>query len=281
MNKRLIFTLILILLISFKPAISDVKEAKTNSTITMGIFPLVSSVALFKRFAPLKDYIADNLGYKISLETARDFPTFVRRTAEKKYDIVLTAPHFTVLAADSGNYKIIARPKLNLISIILVKKNSTITELSQLAGKEIATPPNSAIVTRSGKNFLKLQGLTDQKKPKYKDFKTHNAAYQSVLANKSNAAIVALNAVKRALDNDIPLRIIGKVPELPGMGVLVSTQLPEEFTNKLEKLLVSMEQSDEGRLVLKKIATPGYWSARIEDYESIRPYVPKMSQPKN
>jgi len=271
----------ILLLMLMVPFVSVVKAAEQHSdkkeTITMGMFPIVSAVALFKRFAPLKDYLERNLGHRFVLETASDFPTFVRRTADKKYDVVLTAPHFSVLAADSGDYKIIARPKLNLITIIVVNKNSAVTELSQLAGKKIATPPDSAIVTRSTKRFLKQQGLTGQKEPHYKAFKTHNAAYQSVLANNSTAAFVALNAVKEALDNGVPLRIIGKVPELPGMGILVSTQLSKEFADKLEKVLISMERSDEGRLVLKKIATPGYLSARLKDYESVRPYKPSTS----
>ena len=273
-QKIHIFTFIALLFIGFKPAAADVKETKINEPIKMAVFPIVSSVALLKRFAPLKDYLENNLGNKFSLETARDFPTFVRRTADKKYDVVITAPHFSVLAADSGDYKIVARPKRNLVSLIVVAKNSTVTMLSQLAGKKIATPPVPALTTRSGKRYLKQQGLKGQNKPNYTSFISHNAAYQAVLVKNATAAIVSVNAINIALDKGIPLRIIGKVPALPAMATLVSTRLPAEFADKIEKALVSMEKSDKGRSALKKVGFPGYWSARLKDYESVRPYKP-------
>ena len=286
LHKVYMYILLTFLFASFNFAIAEEQTLEVNEPIKMAIFPIVSGVALFKRFAPLKDYLAQNIGYKFSLETARDFPTFVRRTADRKYDVVITAPHFSVLAADSGDYKIVARPKRDLVSLIVVKKNSTVTSLSQLAGKKIATPPAPALTTRSGKRYLKQQGLKGKNKPKYQSFKSHNAAYQAVLVNNYTAAIVSINAVNKALDKGIPLRIIGKVPALPAMATLVSTHLPKEFADKIEKALVSMEKTDEGRSTLKQIGFPGYWSARLKDYESVRPYKPassnigKTNQPK-
>ena len=101
----------------------------------MGVFPYVSGMALFKRYAPLKDYLANELGREVVLETARDFPTFIQRTAERRYDIVMTAPHFALLATDSGDYQIIARPKRDLVSVVLVPETSAMTDLSQLADR--------------------------------------------------------------------------------------------------------------------------------------------------
>ena len=245
--------------------------------IRMGVFPIVSGVALFKRFAPLKDHIEKELGREIKLETARDFPTFVRRTADKNYDIVITAPHFSVLAADSGDYQIVARPKRNLVSLIVVAKSSKLTTLSQLAGKKIATPPVPALTTRSGKRYLAQEGLKQKQIPTYVPFKSHNAAYQSVLIKDTDAAIVSINAVNKALDKGIPLRIIGKVPVLPAMATLVSTRFSDEFAMRVEKILVAMDTTEEGRIALKKVGFPGYWSARLKDYEPVRPYKPKSA----
>ena len=234
-------------------------------------------MALFKRFAPLKDHLAKTLGRELTLETARDFPTFVRRTAEHSYDIVITAPHFSVLAADSGDYQIVARPKRNLVSLIVVEKNSAIKELSQLAGKKVATPPVPALTTRSGKRYFAKKGLKGNKKPDYLAYKSHNAAYQAVIINDAAAAVVSINAVNKALDKGAPLRIIGKVPPLPAMATLVSTRLSNEFALKVEKSLVAMDTTDEGRAALKKVGFPGYWSARLKDYESVRHYKPDSS----
>jgi len=39
-----------------------------------GFFPIISTVALYKRFSPLRDYLSAELGRKVLLLTAKDFP---------------------------------------------------------------------------------------------------------------------------------------------------------------------------------------------------------------
>jgi phosphonate transport system substrate-binding protein len=77
---------------SGEPA-NDEEEA-----LTLGYFPLISTVALFKRFAPLRDYLAESLGRPVILQTAKDFSTFLERSDDRAYDILVTAPHFAVRA---------------------------------------------------------------------------------------------------------------------------------------------------------------------------------------
>ena len=245
-----------------------------NKPLIMGVFPIVTSGVLFKRFAPLKDYLAKQLGQDIVLQTAKDFPTFVQRTAERRYDIVVTAPHFSLLAADSGDYQIVVRPKKNLESLLVVAKNSKITNVSQLSGKLIATPPKPALTTRSGKDHLESMGLVGENSPSYRAYKTHNAAYQSVIGNDSAAAIVSNNILSKALKRGVPLRVIDKLPPLPAMATLVATNLNEKFAIDVEKALVTMTESEQGLTVLKKVGFPGYLSAGVDDYEIVRPYKP-------
>ena len=250
------------------------KVDEKDKPLVMGVFPIVSGVALFKRFAPLKDYLAKELDRELILETARDFPSFVRRTAERRYDIVITAPHFSLLAIDSGDYQIVARPKRDLVSLMVVAKKSKITDVSQLSGKIIATPPAPALSTRSGKDYLAGKGLQATKAPHYLAYKSHNAAYQAVLANDAVAALVSINAVNKALDNGIPLRIIDRLPPLPAMPTLVATNLDEKLAIEVRKILVNMESTKDGVNTLKRVGFPGYLSASEKDYDPVRPYKP-------
>ena len=275
LTKSSITLLLLLLILGIHSpllAASAIKE--NNKPLVMGVFPIVSSGALFKRFAPLKDYLAQQLGRDLILETAKDFPSFVRRTAERKYDIVITAPHFSLLATDSGDYQIVARPKRNLTSLMVVPKDSKITHVSQLSAKVIATPPAPALTTRSGKDYLAAKGLKAANAPVYKAYKSHNAAYQATLAHDAVAALVSINAVNKALDRGIPLRIIDKLPPLPAMPTLVATNLGKKLASNVKSILVNMEKTAEGQATLKKVGFPGYWSAKVDDYQSVRPYKP-------
>lgn len=245
--------------------------------LLMGVFPYISSVALFKRYAPLKDYLSNQLGYEIALETASDVPTFIRRTTERRYDIVITAPHISLLAVDSGDYRIVARPKQDVVSVVVVSKDSAIKDLAQLAGQVVATASSSALVTRYGKDYLAEQGFKGDKAPTYRAYKSHNAAYEATLLHHTAAALVGFNIVSKALDRGVPLRVIAKLPPLPAIPTLVASDLSRALAQQVEKVFVTMNDTVEGRAILKQAGYPGYWPAGVEDYKLVRPYKPASS----
>ena len=272
-----VFFLLVVIGIINNPLWAASIPKESTKPLVMGVFPIVSGVALFKRFAPLKDYLAQQLGRELVLETAKDFPSFVKRTAERHYDIVITAPHFSLLATDSGDYQIVARPERDLVTLVVVAKNSHINHISELSQKIIATPPNPALTTRSGKDYLSGKGLTGADSPIYHAYKSHNAAYQAPLANEASAALVSINAVNKALDRGIPLRIIDKLPPIPAMPTLVATDLGKNMANDVERTLVGMKKTQAGKISLGKVGFPGYMSSRVKDYHSVRPYKPKKT----
>lgn len=104
-----------------------------KSTLIFGLLPSESAITKFKRYAPLRDYLAKKLNRKINLETARNFPEFIKRTKEGRYDFLETAPHFVIPAIDSKKYKVITTIIQPLTAQIVVLKNSQYTKLSQLS----------------------------------------------------------------------------------------------------------------------------------------------------
>ncbi|MDX1810680.1 MAG: phosphate/phosphite/phosphonate ABC transporter substrate-binding protein [Gammaproteobacteria bacterium] len=241
--------------------------------LTLGFFPIISTVALFKRFAPLRDYLSNELGRPVVLETARDFPTFLKRTDQRRYDIVVTAPHFAVRAADSGKYVVRATHVKDVEQLFIVRKDSEIKSVSDLAGKTIATPPRSALMTMMGKQYLKEAGLTGDKQPKFLAFTTHNAANEAVIGGEVDAAIASSNIIKKALKQRKPVRILSKGLTLTNMATLVATDLDGEIGEAVTETLVKMKNTETGKQVLKQISFPGFKRVTAKDYEPARPYM--------
>ena len=71
-----------------------------NEYLVFGFLPMQSPVTLFKRFAPLRDYLSIQIQREIRMESAKSFEEFSRRTAQRRYDIVFTAPHMALQALD-------------------------------------------------------------------------------------------------------------------------------------------------------------------------------------
>ena len=243
-----------------------------QETLKLGFFPIISTVALFKRFTPLKDYLAEQLGRPVALETAKDFPTFVQRTAERRYDIVVTAPHFAVRASDSSMYEIRATLLNDVQQLVVVHRDSHIQRLDELAGAQVATPPKGALITMMGMTHMQNAGLIGARSPNYRAFVSHNAANEAVIGGQADAAIASSNIVSKALERGAPLRIISQGLSLPNMATLVATDLPGSLADQVEQALVHMRDTEAGREALKHMSFPGYRSVRAGDYGPARPY---------
>lgn len=255
---------------------NDDKQSRNNKPLTLGFFPIISTVALYKRFAPLRDYLSEELGRPVILKTAKDFSTFVRRTDERRYDIVVTAPHFAVRATDSGKYRIRASLLTNVQQLIVVRSDSAITDIRQLAGRRIATPPKGALMTMMGQHLLESAGLVKEKAPGYIAFTSHNAANEAVIAGEVDAAIASSNIIKKAIMRGDALKTLVAGEKLPNMATLVASDLDPVIGDRIVRILVDMKKSDKGRYILKKIAFPGYRPVTARDYEPARPYMDKV-----
>lgn len=245
---------------------------RDEAPLKLGFFPIISTVALFKRFLPLSAYLSDQLGRPVVMETAKDFPTFAKRTTERQYDIIVTAPHFAVRASDSGLYDILASLRSDVQLLIVVRSDSAITDLAQLAGVTVASPPNRALITMMGHDHLADVGLTGNKTPVYQPHRSHNAANEAVLAGQADAAIASSNIVNKAIARGAKLRIISRGLSLPNMATLVATDLPPQLADRIEQILVSMDDNPQGRATLNAMSLPGYRSMRAIDYRPARPY---------
>lgn len=248
------------------------QTSNTDEPLILGILPFTSPVALLKRFAPLRDHLQQKLGVPIIVETASNFDEFVMRTHSRNYDLVLTAPHFTLLALDSGKYDVKATYLKPLSASISVRRDSNIRYLKQLEGKKISTPPEIAIITIAGKSHLKKHLTTE---PQYVTYKSHNASLDAMLVGNSVAAIASLNPTRQYIQRDIPIRIIATTPPLPGMGLLVAKDLSKALQRKYQNALINMHKNTEGKKALKKMGYPGYRTVTKQEFESTRVFLQK------
>lgn len=253
-----------------KSAIKNSKPASSKNFLVFGFLPMESPVSLFKRFAPLRDYLTTQIDKEIRLETAKDFPSFAKRTMDRYYDIVFTAPHMALQALDSNHYEVAATFVKPLKSVIVAQEKSHLQGLPNLEGKTIATPPEQAIVTMVGQQYLAKNGI---KAARFSTYRTHNAAYSAVLAGEVDAAIISNFIAKKAISKNYPLKIVASSDPFPGIGILVARDLPETTKSHIKKALWGMKELPAGKKILKTIAQPGYKPATKSPFEVLRPFI--------
>jgi len=241
--------------------------------LTFGFIPSRSAITLFKHYAPLRDYLSQQLKHSVILETAADYPTFILNTKKRKYDFVLTAPHFALLAIDSGKYDAPVTYTKALMADILVLNNSKLTHVNQLAGKKVSTPPQSAIISMAGKHLLNQHGLSGSRAPQYVVTQTHNASIHAMLAGDSVAAVVSFNITRQFLKKHAPIRKIATTGALPGMAFLVARDLPKQLRVSFASALVEMSNKPRGKAALDKMGYPGYRKTKANEFEAARPFL--------
>lgn len=251
---------------------------KQKQALTLGMLPFMSPIAMVKRFSPLIRYLEKQTGQPIRLVSASNYPKFIRRTSQGRYDIVITAPHFVVKALDSGRYEVHAAYLNPLSAQLVVHMESHIRHVGELSRKVIALPPPEAIITTIGRDMLYRHGLKGNDAPLYKNYGSHNAAYQAVIAHEASAAIISVNVLRGAIKKGAPLVPIAKSRDFPGLGILTSRSLPQDLQVKIIQTLIRMRSTPEGKAVLRKIAYPGYRHADASEFEALRKY---MVPPRN
>ena len=277
-NKRLLILLCFAqIMFLTTTAIADAKHNKPNEDVVFSILPFLSPVALMKRFIPLRQYLENTTGKTIVIESAPNFPEYLRRTVSHDYDVVYTAPHFVPFTLKDGHYQLLAASN-NIAAHIIVGNSGSIKNIEQLAGKRIAHGPKEAFLVIIGKYLLNEKGLKGKNAPIFVSFKSHNAALRAVAGGDADAAIVGSFHLKLATENN--LKAIAATPDYPGIAILASKDLPESFRTTLAKSFISIKESKEGRDTLKKIRFPGFKATSVADYESLKPIAREALDPK-
>lgn len=259
---------IAILILSSTHAVADSNQKNANDELVFGILPFLSPVALIKRMTPLKDYLEQVTGKTMVLESAPNFPAYVKRTLNHQYDLVYTAPHFVPATLEDGHYKLLAASN-KLAAHIMVKSNSDITSVSQLAGKRIAHGPKQAFLVLIAKYLLKSKGLVGENAPVFITHKSHNAALRAVIGEDADAAILGTFLLKPAAEYG--LRQVDATQFYPGVAILASKDVPESLQKQISQAFIDIKKTSEGREALNKIRFPGFQKTVPADYESLKP----------
>lgn len=246
--------------------------AEKAKPLVFGLLPSESAASKFQRYAPLRIYLTEKLGREVILETARDFKTFTKRTALRRYDFLETAPHFILPAVESGKYQVITTITKPLTAQIVVRHDSKFKSISDIDSHVVATPSAKAIITKIGKEAINKVLGEKEKNLAYVEYATHNAAYHAVVGKSVDVALISVNIYRKALKNKAPIRSIGESEPIPNMSILVAVDLKQDFAKSLQKILVEIKNTEPGQQLLKNMSYPGYRKTSIKEFEVFKKY---------
>ena len=245
-------------------------------TLKLGIFPYLSAAQLIEQHKPLADYLSQRLGQPVAISSASDFPGFLRRTREGRYDLVLTAPHMGALAILRDGYQPLATTDNKLHAVIASNRNSDWKNLQQLQNARILLPPKKAIISLLALDTLAAAGL-DPRRLDIRFTHSHNNALQSVVKRRSDASAFSSPTYQRYLDQGgNELRVLATSPDIPGNFLVANIDLEPGLVRRLRQALLDFGKTPEGQRYFRRTRQLGFRPIVDADLKRLRPFIKRI-----
>lgn len=253
-------------------ACASVDAAQLASTppppekLLVSVAPQFTAVRIQRVWTPVLNRLTALTGVKFELRHYPTIPSFEVGFSRGESDLVYLGPYHAVTAMQTQGYVPLWHDTTPLSGILVVRRDSPLHTLDDLAGAHIAFPaPNSFGAS------LYLRGLLDQKGikiiPSY--VQTHQNVYRSVLMGDT----VAGGGVKRTLSNETAsvqsqLRILFETPSVAPHPVVAHPRVSAALRGKLLAAILTMAAGPDRAL----LAEVGFEAPVAADYT--RDYAP-------
>lgn len=265
------------------PKFGTLEKDESSTSYTLAVHPLFNPAKLFEAYGPLVKYLNGRLqGAKIVLEASREYAAFEEKYLERKPDFILPNPWQTLQAMKAGYHVIaMAGEPADFKGIFIVRIDSGIERPTDLKGKAVSYPSSTALAACIMPQwFLHKNGININ----------HDITSRYVGSQESSIMNVYLGLVAagatwpppwRAFQLDYPeeaskLRIAWETESLINNSLMARDDLPRALQVRVLALLVNLEDSDEGKAILKGMETARFIVSNDRDYEIVRSYVSRF-----
>jgi phosphonate transport system substrate-binding protein len=238
-------------------------------TFTFGIVPQQSATKLAKVWGPVLKHLEAETGVEFQFATATDIPTFEKRLMDGVYDFAYMNPyHFTFFNEHKGYQALAHRADKKIQGLLVTRKDSVITELSQLKGKEVAFPsPAAFAASLVPRGELAKMGINIT--PRY--VSSHDSVYLGV----SREFFLAGGGIGRTFNNTRDevkeeLNVLWKTAEYTPHAFANHPRINSEISKKVTAALANMGNSEEGKAALSGLGIQSLKAATDSDWDDVR-----------
>jgi phosphonate transport system substrate-binding protein len=262
------------------PAYAKAPVVSEGKVYTFAVHPLHNPQKLSEAYQPIVDYLNSKLtNATLELEASKDYGAYEQKIASRNPDFLLPNPWQTLQAIKVG-YDVIAMAgdKVDFKGIILVRKDSNITTPLDLKGKTVSYPSKTALAACiMPQFFLYENGLNINKDINNIYVGSQESSIMNVYIGKS-AAGATWPLPWRLFEHEHPkeaanLKVIWETPSLVNNSVMVRNDIPQDVKDEVQYALLMLATTNEGRGILKKSSTSGFYNANNETYNIVADYM--------
>lgn len=261
--------LVFLSLVLSLPFAAHAQETPQQKVITVGIVPQQSAARLVELWTPALEYLSSHSGYRLEFKTAKDIPTFEQRLLAGEYDIAYMNPyHYTVFHKVPGYQAFAKEAGRRIQGMLVVRKDSPITDIKQLDGLTVAFPAPAAFAA----TVLPLAALQNKHitvTPKY--VASHDSVYLTVVKGiypAGGGIMRTLNSVPEEVEKG--LRVLWKTEQFTPHAFAARPGLDVNLVAKLLAAMENMTEDVQGKSALADLEFSGIEKAQDKDWDDVR-----------
>ena len=250
-------------------ALQSPLPADAATPYTLGVVPQFEQRKLFAIWKPIVDELSRRSGLDIRLVVTLTVPEFESALEKGTYDFVYANPYHILHISDSQGYLPLIRDQEPLRGILVVRKDSPVKDVTELAGKTLAVPSPNAL----GASLLlqadlaRLHGIHMN----MVNVRTHSSVYLNVLNGLTDAG----GGVEKTLAEQDPairdgLRTLYVTRAMPSHPLAAHPRIPREAREALKKALLDMAATPAGKALLDEVPMHVPVSTSLDDYLVMR-----------
>jgi phosphonate transport system substrate-binding protein len=222
---------------------TNVFAADNEQSIRFGSVAMDTPAVMHKRLKPLTEYLTEKLGHPVRLKLAPNMPTAIEEVANAKVELAYLTPVAYIRSKESGNTRVLVKTvtknKASFKLMIVVREDSPIQTVDQLAGKRFAFGDKAALLQRAtvvgaGMPIDKLGSV---------DFLGHyDNIVRAVLHRDFDAGILKDTMAYKWQGKGI--RILYESPDLPPYNIAVSRKIDDKLFKILQDAFLSLDMNN-------------------------------------
>jgi phosphonate transport system substrate-binding protein len=246
----------------------------------LAIHPLHNPKKLAEAYQPLVDYLNANIPEAVFvLEASRDYQDYERKFRARTPEFLLPNPWHTLEAIKVGYHVIaMAGDADDFKGIFIVRKDSDLRTPADLKGKVVSYPSHTALAACiMPQYFLFQNGLNINKDIENVYVGSQESSIMNAYLGKS-AAGATWPPPWRLFQQDHPdqaaqLKLIWETPPLMNNSFMARDDVPAALRDRVRELIVGLDQTPEGRVILEGMSTARFHPADDASYNKVRDYV--------
>lgn len=259
--------------------------SQTTPIYHFAVHPFDNPAKLTRVYQPIVDYLNSRLkGVQLTLEASKDYSTFEKKYKDRKPEFLLPNPWQTLQAIKSG-YSVIAmagEPK-DFKGIFIVRIDGDISEPADLKGKAISYPsPTALAACIMPQYFLYTHGINVNKNIENRYVGSQESSIMNVYLKMTSAG-ATWPTPWRTFQKEHPkeasqLKVIWETESLINNSVMVRNDISADIRNQVQKYLIEMHKSKQGKTILSNLETARFLPATNKDYDAVQAYTDRFEK---